>query len=125
MNFDQFVTLLINSRIINEPEAMKVAAAFRAGCREFDKADTREFFCDFLISTKRVTEWQCNKLRIGKWKGFHLDDYLILELVGKDNCSSSYKARDTSDGKFVCLVVTPPALAKRGGIEYRVEPYAE
>ena len=61
---------------------------------------------------------------MGKWKGFYLDDYVLLEQVGKDYDSASYKARDTRDGEFVCLVITP-VNRTNGRIEFRVEPYIE
>jgi hypothetical protein len=122
MDIDQFVNLLVNSRLSSQHEAEGLVASFQIECRKENSPETVEAFCDFLIATNLFTEWQCEKLRMGKYKGFYLDNYLMLEQVGKDDKSSSYKARDTRNGKIVCLIVTPPLYAKGTGIEYRVEP---
>jgi hypothetical protein len=124
VNIDEFATLLINSRIIGEHEVRKLVDAFREGCRVWGQEVSVVTFCDFLIETDRLTEWQCNKLRMGKWKGFYLDSYLLLGQVGKGPDFSSYAARDTRDGKLVCLVVTPTVYTN-GRIEYCVEPYVD
>jgi hypothetical protein len=121
VNIGQFVALLTNSGLIRQPEAQTIATAFQDGCRELCKEATVESFCDFLVETGRLTKWQCNKLHMGKWKGFYLDDYLFLEQIGKGADYSSYKARDTRNGRIVCLVVTP--IAMTGRIQYRVEPF--
>jgi hypothetical protein len=84
-----------------------------------------ESFCDFLIATNRITAWQGNKLRKGNWKGFYLNNYLMLEQVGKDEEFCYYKARDARDGRLVRLTVTPMPRAKSTHIEYRVDPYSE
>jgi hypothetical protein len=49
----------------------------------------------------------------------------MLEQVGKDSETSSYKARDARDGKVVRLVITPKNRSKGPAVEYRVEPYVE
>jgi hypothetical protein len=61
---------------------------------------------------------------VGKWKGFYLDNHLLLEQIGKDDKSSTYKARDTRNGRLVSLVITP--MNRTGGVlEYRVEPHQQ
>jgi hypothetical protein len=125
VNIEQFVNLLINSRLSSKQEAEELATIFQDECRTRDTQDTLDLFCDFLISTHRLTAWQCDKLRKGKWKGFYLDNYLLLEQIGKDEDFSYFKARDARDGKLVRLAVTPMKRAKGPGIEYRVDPYSE
>jgi hypothetical protein len=124
VNIEQFTTLLINSGLFGEREARELAGTFQEACRDRGDEDSVETFSEFLVATDRLTRWQCDKLRMGKWKGFYLDNFLLLEQIGKDHESSSYKARNARDGNVMCLVVTPFALSKSGRIEYRVEPYA-
>jgi hypothetical protein len=125
VKIEQFTTLLINSRLFSELEAQELASVFQESCRKWNTPDTVDSFCDFLIATNRLTAWQCNKLRMGKWKGFYLDNYLILEQIGKDHEFCYYKARNARDGTLVRMVVTPMARATRPGIEYRIEPYSK
>ncbi len=61
---------------------------------------------------------------MGKWKGFYLDHYVLLEQSGKGADFASYKSRDGRDGSVVNLIVRP--VNQTGGrIEYRVEPYGK
>ncbi len=133
MTIEQFLELMVRSQLFGEHEAERAAAEFKEGRHNKGAEETVEAFCKFLVGTGRLTEWQCAKLGMGKWKGFYVDNFLILEQCGKDEVSSSYKARDARSGSLVCLVITPPALYADGGenyratgqIEYRVEPYIE
>jgi hypothetical protein len=60
-----------------------------------------------LISKQIVTEWQYNKLLSGRWKGFHVDDYRLLDLLGHDDLNSNrYSALNVGTGENVVLVVT-------------------
>lgn len=119
---NQFTVLIVKSRICSESEARDAAESFAADCGNAKSAANVELFCEFLVATNRLTEWQCSNLRMGRWKGFYLDHYLLLDHVAKDSESSSYKARDTRDGKLVVLAITP-VNRTNGQIEYRVYPY--
>jgi hypothetical protein len=125
VNIDQFATLLIKSGLSSKYEAPVLAAVFQETCGKWNTPATVETFCDFLVATNRLTSWQCDKLRMGKWKGFYLGCYLILEQIGKDAEFCYYKARDTQDGNLVRMVITPMARATGPGIKYRVYPYSE
>jgi eukaryotic-like serine/threonine-protein kinase len=126
MDIEQFAALLVRSRLTTEQEAKGLVAAFQQESREAaSTADTLTAFCNHLIACKRITAWQCEKLRMGKWKGFYLDHYLLLEQVGKDVDYAYYAARDTRDGTLVRLAITPVARTQGWEIEYRVERYSE
>src|SRR5262249_1631637 len=125
MDIYRLASLLVESRLSNENESEVLIARFQDDCSERNIPHTVEAFVQFLVATNLFTEWQCNKLQMGKTKGFYLDNYLMLEQVGKDSEASFYKARDARDGKLVRLVVTPKNCSKGRQIEYRVEPYVE
>jgi hypothetical protein len=121
MNPKQFVEKLTLSKLLTEQQIAELLHAFRVEQKESrNDKDAVNQFGEFLVSTGSITEWQCNKLKAGKWKGFLLDDYLLLDNVGKDQTTVSYKARDISDGSIVRLVVSPFNQAV-GKTEYRVE----
>jgi hypothetical protein len=122
---DHFIELLIRSGLLGRPEADELVARFRDQFGDSSDLDDIDTFCQFLISENLFTNWQLSKLRAGKWKGFYLDNYLLLEQVGKDQEFCYYKGRDTRDGKLVRLVITPMVLSRSGGIEYRAERYPE
>jgi len=111
-----FVFNLIRSGIISSQQARYSYRQYRdAGLTE-----SLQDVCNFLVGNGTITEWQCDKLKQGKWRGFQLDDYLLLEQVGKGELDCSYRSRDIRDGSIVRLVITPTRLTG-GKIEYRVE----
>jgi hypothetical protein len=124
-NIDEFAELLARSEITTVPQADEYVAQFRAEHPTAgDTSDAITEFCRFLNSDGLVTAWQCEKLKLGRWKGFYLDNYLLLEQVGKGEDNASYKARETTSGNVVCLVIKAVRFTE-GRITYRVEPYSE
>jgi hypothetical protein len=126
---EEFAELLARSRITTTGEAIKWLALFRAEHPiASDASNAITAFCSFLASGDWVTEWQCEKLKLGRWKGFYYEDYyILLGQVGKGGSEASsyyasYKARDSRTNKLVCIVMRP--LRYTGGrFEYRVYPY--
>lgn len=125
MNIEAFTTLWINSQLNSQQEAQLIADVFQGKCRKWYTPASVELFCGLLIDTNRLTAWQCDNLQKGRWKGFYLENYLLLEQIGKDQEFGYYKARHTRDGALVTMAVTPVNRATGPGIEYRVQPYAE
>jgi hypothetical protein len=123
MDIYRLASLLVESGLSNKNESDALIARFQDNCSERNVPHTVEAFCEFLVATNLFTEWQCDRLQMGKTKAFYLDNYLVLEQVGKDSETTSYKARDARDGKLVRLVVTPKNCSTGRQIEYRVEPY--
>jgi hypothetical protein len=123
MDIDRFLTFLVDSQLFGTPEAEQVASLFRDECAKAGAPVSAEEFGEFLIATDRITRWQCEKLLDGKWKGFYLDNYLILEQIGVDFARSYYKARNARDGQLVRLNITPSQEPPH--IRYTVERYSE
>lgn len=122
VQLEHFVNLLRRSKICTEQQVGELIGKFENESQEITSSDDRVTqFCRFLIGGNAITAWQCDKLKMGKWTGFYLDDYLLLEQVGKDYSYSYYRARDMRDESIVRLVVTPVNRSKGPHIEYRVE----
>jgi hypothetical protein len=126
VSIKKFVTLLAKSRLLAEPEAQQIATVFQQECQRIRTPASLDAFCSFLIATDRLTQWQIDKLRIGKWKGFYLDNFVILDVLGPDlQFGPYYRARNISDGEIVRLEVMPYNSKPGPGIKYRVEPLCE
>jgi hypothetical protein len=123
VNIERFRSLLVSSQLFGEGEASELADNFRSTYRDSGEEASAEHFSDFVVATERLTQWQCDKLRMGKYKGFYLDNFVLLSQVGKGSDYASYLARNARDGKLVTLYVTPVAITG-GAIKYRIEPYA-
>jgi hypothetical protein len=115
-----FIVFLGKSQLCTEQQIDRLVSSFEREHRGFANGDVVDRFCNFLVDKNAVTAWQCDKLKAGKIRGFYLDDYLLLEVVGQDNTSRSYRARDLRDGTTVRLVVTPKER-QSSYLEYRVE----
>ena len=48
-------------------------------------------FCDFLVSRKLLTSWQCDKLQQGRYNGFFFGKYVLTNYVGW-NCKGRRKS---------------------------------
>jgi hypothetical protein len=115
---DRFVALLLASGLVQFLELRDACAGFDTN-RTDDNA--LQELCDRLVSRQLVTEWQCNKLRSGKWEGFYLDNYRLLSRSeSSDSSSLEYLAEEVSTHERVTLVVT--RLDDTPWIEYSVTP---
>jgi hypothetical protein len=79
MDIDRFVTLLVDRRLCRRREADTLASVFEAERVKAAVTATAEQLAEFLVDSDRLTRWQCEKLLMGKWRGFYLGDYLLLE----------------------------------------------
>lgn len=60
-----------------------------------------------LIAAGAITEWHCNKLLDGKYKGFHLGKYKLLDHLGAGGMSNVYLAEHTLMGRRQAIKVLP------------------
>jgi hypothetical protein len=104
---DRLLALILSSGLVRFSE-------LRAACVDFDtdRTDHTAFddLCKHLIAKGTLTEWQCDKLRQGKWKGFYLDDYCLIDHLGVTETTTTYLAKNVETGKRVAITITPPDL---------------
>jgi hypothetical protein len=122
-NIQQFAALWINSMLCAHEEVEDAVSVFENERSTQRMPERLNAFCGFLVSTNRITKWQCEKLLMGKWKGFYLDHYVLLEQIDKDYESTYYKAKNTKEGQVVRIAVTPSQQPPH--IRYTVHQYAE
>jgi serine/threonine-protein kinase len=74
-----------------------------------------------LVARDLITCWQFQKLCDGKWKGFFLDEYKLLDHLHDDSAYGYYTAEHTITGRRVTVRITPAKRAKNPEqIEYVV-----
>ena len=121
---ERFICLLGKSQLCTEQQIGQLVSRFELERGDIASGDEVTQFCDFLVAINAVTAWQCDKLKAGKFKGFYLDNYVLLEPSGKGVDYSSYKSQDNKNGNIVNLIIRPRPRNQTGGqIEYRVEPW--
>jgi len=65
-----------------------------------------------LIKRKAITRWQSDKLLLGKFKGFVLGRYQLLELLGRGEMSSIYLAEHQMMHRRCAIKVLPASKVK-------------
>ena len=119
---EEFWKLLADSGLVKQDELVRVRESYRAEyLHAIKQSDTVDAVCSFLLIASRLTPWQCEKLRCGQWKGFFLDQYIMVDQIGSDERYQYYLAKHFKLGKYVRITVTRRASENGEGIQYRVE----
>ena len=100
-----FLQMLAHSGLLNDEQLRRVEQRFspKAG-----RTTAREI-CDWLQKQSLITEWQSEKLRQAKFRGFFLGPYKLLSRVARGGMSNIYAARHRDSGEVHALKVLPPA----------------
>jgi hypothetical protein len=124
MTIGRFLELLLRSNLCSEQEIKEATRRFDNEQKGSLSDDTAlDKLCNFLIAEKALTRWQCDKLRMSKWKGFYLGNYKLLEPIDNEQYPMCYKAKDTDRGNIVRLILE--GSNSEGDIKYRVEQRVE
>jgi eukaryotic-like serine/threonine-protein kinase len=108
-NVQSYAHLLVRSRLLS---ADKVKDALRRW-QEAGKAEPADVdgFRKFLVTQRLLTEYQAALVNRGHTEGFFLDQYEILERIGKGRMAGVYKGRHVL-GQTVAIKVLPSSKAK-------------
>jgi serine/threonine protein kinase len=101
--------LLLRSKLLSmeEARAMYVRWQQEAG----DGAGNLARFASWMVAQKYLTEYQASLLARGHAEGFFLNEYKILDRLGKGRMAGVFKARHRL-GQVVAIKVLPPSKAK-------------
>jgi serine/threonine protein kinase len=101
--------LLARTRLFPQEEA---EALYRRWDQDSQNGkDDLETFARWLASQKLLTDYQASLLTRGHSEGFFLQDYKILDRIGRGRMAGVYKALHSS-GQAVAIKVLPPSRAK-------------
>jgi serine/threonine protein kinase len=100
--------LLLRSKLLSLDEARGMFARWQAEAR--DQGDAAQF-AGWMVARGYLTEYQAGLLGRGHADGFFLNDYKILDRLGKGRMAGVYKAQHQL-GQIVAVKVLPPSKAR-------------
>jgi len=105
-NIDTFLDLVRRSGLIDEDQLQALLADLeqRAGT---DTLNDPQAVAQCLVSSELLTSWQCQKLREGRYKGFFLGKYKLLDHLGTGGMSSVFLAEHVLMQRHVAIKVLP------------------
>jgi len=115
-SIEVFIETLRRSGLIDEVQLHHLVEEFWSVSQPFGATLTS--LTSFLIGRQVLTEWQVAKLREKKFKGFFLDQFVLLDHVDSSSDSSRYLARDRTSGRLVVVTVSA-----RGSKEFETTRY--
>ncbi|MCA9197272.1 MAG: serine/threonine protein kinase [Planctomycetales bacterium] len=121
-SYSQFVQLLRKSRLVDSQRLSELLE------NEFETGDKQnvEQLAKRLIKLDWITPWHAKKLLAGKFKGFFLGKYRLLDHVGAGGMSNVYLAQHSRMNRLVAIKVLPPSrVSEPGYVErFRLEAKA-
>ncbi len=100
--------LLLRSKLLSADEAKTMYARWNEEAK--DNATNLSRFAAWLVSHKLVTDYQASLLVRGHADGFFLNEYKILDRLGKGRMAGVYKAQHRL-GQVFAIKVLPPSRA--------------
>ncbi len=101
--------LLLRSKLMSVDEARSMFARWQQEAK--DSAGNLAQFASWMVAQKYLTEYQAQLLARGHAEGFFLNEYKILERLGKGRMAGVYKAQHRL-GQIVAIKVLPPSKAQ-------------
>jgi serine/threonine protein kinase len=101
--------LLLRSKLMSIDEAKAMYSRWQQEAKDGNGDLVR--FASWMVANKYLTEYQATLLARGHAEGFFLNEYKILERLGKGRMAGVYKAQHRL-GQIVAIKVLPPSKAR-------------
>ncbi len=101
-----FLQLLAQSGLLDAEQTKEVAKKFASAGSGSDGASTQDILI-WLLKKKLITTWHAEKLVQGRFRGFFLGDYKLLNRVARGGMSTIYAAMHKESKEIHALKVLP------------------
>ncbi|RCS49262.1 serine/threonine protein kinase [Bremerella cremea] len=102
----RFIELVRKSKLVAEPVLEQALERLRATHNGQLPADLEKLQA-FFVEQNLLSDWHCEKLKNGKYKGFFLSKYRLLKHLGTGGMSSVYLGEHTVMNRKVAIKVLP------------------
>jgi serine/threonine protein kinase len=110
--------LLLRSKLLSVDDAKAMFARWQEEAR--DAAGNVARFAAWMVANKYLTEYQAALLVRGHAEGFSVNEYKILDRLGKGRMAGVYKARHRL-GQVVAIKILPPSKAREPNLLARFQ----
>lgn len=114
---DDFLALMVRSRLFSPEEVQKIARLWQGLALHPTRLDD---FQSWLLDRQYLTPYQMNLLQEGRVDFYFLDEFRILERIGKGRMAGVYKALNRNN-QPVALKVLPPSKTRNPEILARFQ----
>lgn len=101
-----FIEMLQRSKLVDEAPLKRTLLECRERLGETFPNDV-DAVAEYLVQEGLISRWHCEKLLNGKYKGFQLGKYKLLDLLGTGGMSSVYLAEHMVMRRKVAIKVLP------------------
>ncbi|MHB1421930.1 MAG: serine/threonine-protein kinase [Gemmataceae bacterium] len=105
--------LLLRSKLLSFDEAKAMFARWQQEAK--DASTNLAQFASWMVANNYLTEYQAQLLARGHAEGFFLNEYKILERLGKGRMAGVYKAQHQL-GQIVAIKVLPPSKSREANL---------
>jgi eukaryotic-like serine/threonine-protein kinase len=118
-SIDKFLELVGRSSLIPPSQLVDACQGFAI---TRDDPQALDDLCRHLMAKGLLTDWQCEKLRVGKYKGFFLGGYCLLRKFDEDpvNMTLTFLCKEVNSDRRVAMLIASPASTKSGRIQYKI-----
>ncbi len=103
---DNFIEVLLASRLVNSDQVDRALSALQKENDGMPVTNVAQI-CVYLVDNGLLTEWQADKLKEGRHKGFFLGKYKLLDHLGTGGMSSVYLAEHLLMQRRVAIKILP------------------
>lgn len=107
LSSDSFLQMLAASGLLSSKQMTSVQKQFSASVGNAPSTVFAQEIVVWLLKRKLITPWHAEKLIQGRFRGFFLGDYKLLNRIARGGMSTIYAAEDKQSGKIHALKVLP------------------
>ena len=116
LSSSSFLQMLALSGLLSDEQMKSVEKRFSAGVGRTTADVSIQEIMIWLLKRKLITPWHAEKLIQGRFRGFFLGDYKLLNRVARGGMSTIYAAKDKLSGEIHAIKVL--SLAKTDKASY-------